>query len=164
MTPVAKRTLIAGIKPKRAATQKGRRLVAVVAFDGVVLGDLSTPCEVFGRVRNADGTAVYEVRVCSMEPEIKSEHVVLKVPWRLSSLCRADTVIVPGIDDVDRPLSEEVVRAVRRAVDRGARVASICTGAFVLARTGALHGLRATTHWLAASELARRYPGVDVNP
>lgn len=135
-----------------------------MAFDGVVLGDLATPCEVFGRVRGPDGRASYEVRICSVAPEVESEHVTLGVPWRLSSLARADTVIVPGIDDVDRAIPEPLVRAIRRAVDRRARVASICSGAFVLAATGALDGLRATTHWATARELARRYPQIDVDP
>lgn len=138
-------------------------LVAVVAFDGVVLGDLSTPCEVFGRVRGRDGRALYEVRICSIAPEVQSEHVTLKVPWRLSSLSRANTVIVPGIDHLDRAIPEGLLRAIRRAVDRGARVASICSGAFILAATGALDGLRATTHWRSAAELARRHPEIDVN-
>jgi transcriptional regulator GlxA family with amidase domain len=140
-----------------------------LAFDGVVLGDLSTPCEVFGRARGADGHALYEVRICSLTPEVESEHVVLKVPWRLSSLNRADTVIVPGLADLDavdlfdRAIPDGLRRAIRRTVDRGARVASICTGAFVLAATGVLDGLRATTHWRAASELARRHPEIDVD-
>lgn len=59
---------------------------------------------------------------------------------------------------------EELLRALRCAVDRGARVGSICSGAFVLAQTGALDGLKATTHWRAAQELARRYPAIEVNP
>lgn len=139
-------------------------MVAVVAFDGVVLGDLATPCEVFGRVRDAGGRAAYEVRICSIAPAVKSEHVTLEVPWRLSSLRRADTVIVPGVDDLDRPIPGELLRAIRRAADRGARVASICTGAFVLAATGALDGARATTHWRCAAELARRHPAIDVDP
>jgi transcriptional regulator GlxA family with amidase domain len=134
-----------------------------VAFDGVVLGDLATPCEVFGRARDASGRAVYEIRVCSATPKVVSEHLRLEVPWRLSSLARADTVIVPGVDDVDRAIPRDVLRAIRRVVDRGTRVASICSGAFVLAATGALDGLRATTHWLAAAELARRYPQVVVD-
>jgi transcriptional regulator GlxA family with amidase domain len=135
-----------------------------VAFDGVVLGDLSAPCELFGRVRAADGRALYDVRVCSVAPEVASEHVALAVPWRLSALGRADTVIIPGIDDLDRPIPAELLRAIRRAVDRGARVASICSGAFILAATGALDGLRATTHWRSAPELARRHPAIDVDP
>jgi transcriptional regulator GlxA family with amidase domain len=89
--------------------------------------------------------------------------VTLRVPWRLSSVSRADTVIIPGIDDLDRPVSPALRTSIRRAVARGARVASICTGAFVLASTGALDGLRATTHWLMAPELARRQPRVAVD-
>ncbi len=136
-------------------------MVAIVAFDGVVLGDLSAPCEVFGRVRDADGRAPYEVRICSIAPEVESEHLTLKVPWRLSSLSRADTVIVPGIADLDRAVPKGLLSAIRRAIDRGARVASVCSGAFVLAATGALDGLRATTHWLGAAELARRRAAVE---
>jgi transcriptional regulator GlxA family with amidase domain len=77
---------------------------------------------------------------------------------------RAGTIVVPGIDPIDRSVPEELNRALRRAIACGARVASICTGAFVLGRTGALNGLRATTHWLAAGELARLYPEIEVNP
>ncbi len=135
----------------------------MLAFDGVVLGDLSAPCELFGRAQDARGRALYEVRVCSQEPRVESEHVALRVPWRLSTVRSADTVIVPGVDDLDRPLPAELLRAIRRAVDRGARVASICSGAFVLAATGALDGRRATTHWRSAAELARRHPAVDVD-
>jgi transcriptional regulator GlxA family with amidase domain len=99
-----------------------------------------------------------------MPSGIFTEHLRLDVPWRLATLRRADTIIVPGIYPMDRPVPEELIRALRRATARGARVASICTGAFVLARTGALNGLKATTHWLATQELARRYPKIDVNP
>jgi transcriptional regulator GlxA family with amidase domain len=141
-----------------------RRLVAVVAFDGVVLGDLATPVEIFGLVRDGRGQPCYEVRICSRRLEVSSRHVTLKVPWRLSSLQRAHTVIVPGIDSIDRALPEELLRVLRAASKRGVRVASICTGAFVLAQTGVLDGLKATTHWLVAQELARRHPAIDVNP
>jgi len=81
----------------------------------------------------------------------------------LSTLSRADTVIIPGVADLDLSIPNPVLLAIRRAVDRGVRVASICTGAFALAATGALDGLRATTHWRAATELARRHPEVDVD-
>jgi transcriptional regulator GlxA family with amidase domain len=90
--------------------------VAVVAFDGVVLGDLATPLEVFALARNAEGRPCYEVRTCSQQPQIESGHLTLQVPWRLSSLKRADTVIVPGIDNLDRPISEELLRANFRAI------------------------------------------------
>jgi transcriptional regulator GlxA family with amidase domain len=138
--------------------------VAVVAFDGVVLGDLATALEVFALARNGEERPWYEVRACSQQPQIKSAHVTLQVPWRLSLLKSADTVIVPGIDNIDRPIPQELLRALRAAVSHRARVASICTGAFILARTGMLDGLKATTHWLAAQELARRHPAINVDP
>jgi len=162
--PVAEKTFFAGFKPTRTRAAGRPHRVAVVAFDGVVLGDLSTACEVFGCVRDGDGRARYEVRVCSVADAVRSEYVTLNVPWRLSPLQRADTVMVPGIADLDRAVPGALLRAIRRAIDRGARVASICTGAFVLAATGALDGLRATTHWRGASELARRHPRIDVDP
>jgi transcriptional regulator GlxA family with amidase domain len=161
---VARKTVFAGIKPTRGVAPVRRRLVAVVAFDGVVLGDLGTPVEIFGLVRNGRGEPCYEVRVCSHRPDVKSEHVRFKVPWRLAGVKRADIVIVPGIDTIDRVVPEELLRALTVALKRGACVASICTGAFVLARTGALDGLKATTHWLVAQELARRHPTIDVDP
>src|SRR6476661_8220121 len=86
--PVAKKTMIAGFTPR---PQKGRRphLVAVVAFDGVVLGDLSTACEVFGLAMRKGGRPAYEVRVCSESVDVESMHVALRVPWRLSSVAEA---------------------------------------------------------------------------
>jgi transcriptional regulator GlxA family with amidase domain len=161
--PVAKKTMIAGFTPPLMNRQRPH-VVAIVAFDGVVLGDLSTACEVFGLARRRDGRAAYEVRVCSESPDVQSMHVTLGPRWRLSSLKQASTVIVPGVDTLDRSIPHAVLRGLRGAAGRGARVASICTGAFVLAATGLLDGLRATTHWLAAGDLARRHPSVDVDP
>src|SRR5580765_3867584 len=111
--PVAEKTMIAGFAPRPAAGQRPH-LVAVVAFDGVVLGDLSTACEVFGLARRKDGPPAYEVRVCSESADVESMHVGLRVPWRLSSLAQADTVIVPGINDVNRAAPVSVLRAIRR--------------------------------------------------
>jgi transcriptional regulator GlxA family with amidase domain len=138
--------------------------VAVVAFDGVVLGDLATPCEVFGRARDAQGNALYDVRVCSVVRTVTSAHVSLTIPSRLGVLGRADTIIVPGLDDLNRAVPEDLVASLRRAVQRGARVASICTGAFVLAQTGVLDRRTATTHWAVAKVLAERFPRVSVDP
>jgi transcriptional regulator GlxA family with amidase domain len=159
---VAKKTMIEGFTPTPIRRKRPHR-VAVVAFDGVVLGDLSTACEVFGLARTKDRRAAYDVRVCSQSLRVESMHVALSVPWRLSSLAQADTVIVPGVNDVTRPVAASVLRAIRRAADRGARVATISNGAFVLAATGLLDGLRATTHWLAAADLARCHPSIELD-
>jgi transcriptional regulator GlxA family with amidase domain len=155
--------MIAGFAPTRKPATPRRHVVAVLAFDGVVLSDLATPCDVFGRVPDSRGNRPYDVRVCGCRGRIASEHLAFEARWALATLRSADTIIVPGIDPIDRWVPEELIRALRRAIARGARVASICTGAFVLARTGALNGLKATTHWAAAEELARRFPSVHVN-
>jgi len=75
---------------------------------------------------------------------------------------RADSVVVPSVDDPGADPDPSLVQALRAAHERGVRVASLCTGAFVLAAAGLLDGLTATTHWMHADELARRYPKVAV--
>jgi len=72
-------------------------------------------------------------------------------------------VIVPGVEHVEHQPEEALLSALRAAVARGARVASICSGALVLAASGVLDGLRATTHWRVADELARRHPSIEVD-
>jgi transcriptional regulator GlxA family with amidase domain len=138
-------------------------VVAVAAFDGVNPFDLAIPCEVFGRVR-LDGRTPYRVRVCGVTRTVDAGPFTLRTETGLAALARADTVIVPGVADPAAAVPPPLVRALRRAHAKGARIASICSGAFVLAAAGLLDGLRATTHWLAAAELARRYPAIDVDP
>jgi len=139
-------------------------VVAVIALDGVNPFDLSIPCEVFGRVRLPDGSAPYDVRVCGVAKTVDAGAFAVRTRWALRELTRADTVIVPGVDDPSCPVPRALVTALRAAAASGVRIASICSGAFVLAAAGLLDGRRATTHWLAAAELARRYPAVDVDP
>jgi len=153
---VAQKTTLVRIKPKHR--------VAVVAYDGVVLGDLATPLEIFGRALSRSGAPAYEVRVCSARRSVRAGHVTLSTKHRLSALAWADTIIVPGMEKPSAGVGAAELRALRRAIDRGARVASICTGAFVLAQTGALDGLRVTTHWRAAQALAESFPKLEVDP
>ncbi|MGC7100957.1 GlxA family transcriptional regulator [Amycolatopsis lurida] len=137
--------------------------VAVLALDKVVPFDLSTPIEVFTRTRLPGGDAAYEVRVCGPSPSVDAGAFTLQPPWGLDGLAGADTVIVPGCAEPTE-VPEEVLDALRQAAERGARIASICSGALVLASTGLLDGLRATTHWACAGALAARHPAVEVDP
>ncbi|SDS48064.1 GlxA family transcriptional regulator [Actinoplanes derwentensis] len=139
-------------------------VVAVLALDQVIPFDLATPIEVFTRVRLADGSTPYEVRVCAATDSVDAGAFTLRAPWGLDTLLEADTIIVPGCADVGVPVPEEVLNHLVKAAVGGARIASICAGAFVLAATGLLDGLRATTHWLAAAALAERYPRTEVDP
>ncbi|GIJ45096.1 AraC family transcriptional regulator [Virgisporangium aliadipatigenens] len=136
--------------------------VAVLALDSVVPFDLATPIEVFGRTRLPDGRAAYRVLVCGAG-EVDAGPFVIRPTHGLDALREADTIVVPGCTDVAPP-PPPVLDALRGAASRGTRIASICGGAFVLAATGLLDGLRATTHWIAAAELARRHPAVVVDP
>src|SRR5262245_38394858 len=107
--------------------------VAIVALDGVVPFDLATPCEVFGTVRLPDGKPGYRVRVCGIATEADAGLFRVHTRYALAELERADTVVLPGVYDVQAPVSDALIRAVRAAAARGARVASICSGAFLLA-------------------------------
>lgn len=138
--------------------------VAVLALPGVVPFDLSTPVEVFGRARLPDGRKAYRVRVCAPSPEVPTELFTITARWGLEALATADTIIVPGCAEQAAPPSAEVIGALRDAAGQGTRIASICSGAFVLAATGLLDGLGATTHWVATDALARNFPAVDVRP
>ena len=114
--------MFAGFKPNSG---KRTHRVAVLAYDGVVLGDLSAPLEIFARVRDDKGRARYDVRVCAAARKVRSQHLSLRVPWGLSSVARADTVIVPGLDHLDQPIPSPVIQALRAASKRGTRIASI---------------------------------------
>ncbi|HEY1927675.1 MAG TPA: helix-turn-helix domain-containing protein [Caulobacteraceae bacterium] len=138
--------------------------VAILGLNDVSPGDLAIPWEVFSRARDKDGSPAYDVQVCGEAPEVCAGAFRLRAPGTLADAAFADTVIVPGRSDATAPIAEIVLESIRDAHTRGARVASICSGAFVLAAAGLLDGRRATTHWLAAPALAAAYPSVRVDP
>jgi transcriptional regulator GlxA family with amidase domain len=88
----------------------------------------------------------------------------LTAPQGLEAIARAGTVVVPAWRSITSPPPEEALDALRRAHEEGARIVGLCTGAFVLAAAGLLDGRPATTHWMYAPTLAKRYPSVHVDP
>ncbi|MFC8490805.1 GlxA family transcriptional regulator [Streptomyces sp. NPDC057235] len=127
--------------------------------------ELACASEVFGTAP-PDEPLRYDFRVCAEHPGPlpTGAGYAMLVESGLSALREADTVVVPGLQPPDAPVSPDVVEALRDAHRRGARIAAICTGAFVLARAGLLDGRRATTHWRSADRLAAAFPEVRVDP
>ncbi len=143
--------------------------IAVVLLDGMRSFDLAAVLEVFADDGRRGGV-VDEVRLVSPRAGVVLEHGLTVSARPLADLAGAELVLVPGFADVARWLAapdareREVADALRAAHAAGAQLASLCTGAFLLARTGLLDGVAATTHWRHASLLAELHPAVRVDP
>lgn len=140
--------------------------VVALCLDGVVAFDLATPAQAFGLAASSDGVPLYEFSTCSIDGgELRSSTGFgIRPQQDLSGMEGADTIVVPAYFDVFATPPAEATAALRTAAGRGARVLSVCTGAFALAHAGLLDRRRATTHWAFAEELAARFPAVDVDP
>ncbi|MGC4958301.1 GlxA family transcriptional regulator [Actinomadura citrea] len=145
----------------------GVHRVAVLVREGVLPMELGIVHQLFGQARSAEGAPLYEVVSCGVEPgTVRADaDFAVAVEHGLEALEAADTVVVPAshVLDESRPEEGPVPGALAAAAGRGARVASVCTGAFVLAAAGLLKGRRATTHWLSCARLAEMFPGVRVD-
>ncbi|GAB3965760.1 helix-turn-helix domain-containing protein [Actinoallomurus acanthiterrae] len=126
--------------------------------------ELACAAQVFG-IERPELPTRYAFGVCAERPGPVATRAAydMLVTDGLDALDRADTVVVPGWLPTEEPPSPAVVRALGRAHSRGARMVSICSGAFALAHAGLLDGRRATTHWALADELAARFPHVRVD-
>ncbi|MEU1271932.1 helix-turn-helix domain-containing protein [Streptomyces sp. NPDC005799] len=141
--------------------------VAAVVLDGVNPFELAVVCEVFGIDRSDDGLPVYDFAVASAEGPVLSTRggFSMQVEHGLERLEEADLIAVPaGAHYGSRDFPPEMLEALRRGVDRGARVLSVCSGVFVLAAAGLLDGRRCAVHWHDAGQLARAYPRLTVEP
>lgn len=143
-----------------------RHLVAVAVTAGAPIFEIGIPCEIFGRRRVELPDLGYDLRICapSGPPVRTGGGFVPDTPDGYELLERADTVIVPALRDPAEEPPAELVAAVSAAHRNGARIVSLCSGAFVLAAAGILDGRPATTHWVYADEFTRRYPAVWLNP
>lgn len=139
-------------------------LVVVLAYDGLCTFEFSIAVEVFGLLRPEMGDNWYRFKVAAAEngPIRATGGIGIIVDGELSLLEEAGTIIIPGWRDIDAEIPDALCTALINAHRRGARILSICSGAFVLAAAGLLQGLRVTTHWRYTAALAARYPTTDV--
>lgn len=140
-------------------------LVAILAYDRLCTFEFGCAVELFALQRPELGVAWYRHAVCAIEPgPLRAMGgLTVEAPHGLAMLRRAHTIVVPGWRDADETPPAALLTALRAAHRRGARVASICSGVFVLAHAGLLAGKRATTHWRYAQRLAERFPDVQVD-
>ena len=141
-------------------------LVAALVYDGFCMFEFACAAEVFGLPRPELGANWYRFETCSVGGRpVRGQFGLKVVPdGSLDRLVTADTIIIPGWSGVDVPVPAAIIRALRVAHARGARLLSICSGSFVLAAAGLLDGKTATTHWRYADALRQGYPRINVDP
>ena len=165
MATVAEMPYIFEILPTRRTLAHMLRNVAVLALPGTAVFELGVLCEIFGQDRTADGFPGYHFAVCSADglPVQTQSGFAISPGHDLAPIEDADLVAV-GPYDIDGEIPAGVLSALCRAHERGARLMSVCTGAFALGAAGLLDGRRCTTHWRHTDQLARRYPAAKVDP
>ncbi|GAU68067.1 AraC family transcriptional regulator [Streptomyces sp. NBRC 110611] len=151
---------------RKLAARRRREIVAVLLFSGGPIFESSIPLSVFGIDRQDAGVPRYRLLVCAGEdsPLRTTGGLELSAPYGLEAISRAGTVVVPAWRSITQAPPPAALDALRRAHEEGARIVGLCTGAFVLAAAGLLDGRPATTHWMYAPTLAKRYPSVHVDP
>jgi transcriptional regulator GlxA family with amidase domain len=141
-------------------------LVVALAYDRLCTFEFGCVTELFALERPELGVPWYRFAVCAGEPgPIRAAGgITLAAPYTLKLLASADTIMIPGWRDADEVPPAALLRKLRAAYERGARLCSICSGVFVLAAAGVLDGKTVTTHWRYADKLQQRYPQLRVQP
>jgi transcriptional regulator GlxA family with amidase domain len=139
--------------------------VAVLVYDGVAPFELGVLCEAWGTDRSDQGLPMFDFAVCADRrgPITTTGGFTVQADHGLDRVAEADLVAVPAVPR-NAPVPGSVIDALRAAHDRGARVLSVCTGAFALGEAGLLDGRSCTTHWMYSQELAARFPKANVLP
>jgi transcriptional regulator GlxA family with amidase domain len=139
--------------------------VACVTLPGMAPFEFGVLCEVFGIDRTEQGGPAFDFHVTAVEPGLVRTKLGFDIVVHedLGAAADADLIAVPAYQ-AGTEIHPEILRVVREAEARGAWVLSVCSGAFVLAEAGILNGRRSTTHWMHTGELARLYPGTEVDP
>lgn len=146
----------------------GRHRVAMIVLDGTFVLDLAVAVQAFGRRPSVfskireEAETPYEVGVCGQPRTTTSLGFAISDLKPLDWVTGADTVVVPGLEAPWRAQDPAVLEAVSRAASSGARMVSLCAGAFVLGQAGILDGRRVTTHWALADEFRAAFPGVHL--
>jgi transcriptional regulator GlxA family with amidase domain len=140
------------------------RTVAVLLHPNTRLFDIGVVHEVFGVDRSGSGLPPFTLLRCARtrRPVPAEGGAELRPTHLLDALVTADLVVVPGGEPAPPEPAPAEVAALRAAHAAGVPIASLCSGAFLLAEAGVLDGRRATTHWGLVAELAGRYPAVTV--
>jgi transcriptional regulator GlxA family with amidase domain len=142
--------------------------VAAVIFDDLNPFEFGAACEGFGLDRSDDGVPKLDFAVCAPRPGpvATSMGFSIEAPFGLDRVAEADLVVVPamGYGFETRPVPEGVREALHAAHDRGARLLTMCSGAFVLGEVGLLDGIECTTHWKHTDKLQQMYPEAKVVP
>ncbi|WP_434085119.1 GlxA family transcriptional regulator [Mycobacterium paraterrae] len=148
-----------------AAADGRSRVVVIVVFDDVTLLDVAGAAEVFAEANRFGGA--YQLKISSVDGRDVTTSIGtrLGVTDSIATIESADTVMVAGSDTLPaRAIDPDLVAAVKSLATRTRRMASICTGSFILAQAGLLSGRRATTHWRETRSLARAFPDIAVEP
>jgi AraC family transcriptional activator FtrA len=150
---------------KKRHSAKPHKVVAL-AYDGLCTFEFGCTVELFALNRPELGVRWYDFSVCSAERGTMraAGGIEVRVPNSLALLDKADTIVIPGWRNADDLPSPALIKKIRAAYERGARLCTICSGVFVLAAAGILDGKTVTTHWRYLDKLKQRYPNVNIQP